>query len=138
MTADRVGGISGLGQRVQNDLVQAIGVAAVAGMHHQFRNGYCRAAALGAVFAESLGLGADAAVKLDVRTEHAVAVQDIAGADRLAEMGGDFRSIVLSSQFQISKDFQSSKTAEQSQTVSVVQTCPLFPLSMIFSTMSST
>lgn len=90
MTADRVGGISGLGQRVQNDLVQAIGVAAVAGMHHQFRNGDCRAAALGAVFAESLGLGADAAVKLDVRTEHAVAVQDIAGADRLAEMGETF------------------------------------------------
>ena len=46
MTADRVGGISGLGQRVQNDLVQAIGVAAVAGMHHQFRNGDCRASPL--------------------------------------------------------------------------------------------
>ena len=91
VAADRVGGIGGLGERIQNALVQTVGMAAVAGVHHQFGNGDRGAAALGAVFIESLTLGADAAVQLDVRAahgggEHAVAIPDVADADGFAEV----------------------------------------------------
>ena len=91
VAADGVGGVGGLGQRIQDALVQTVGVAAVAGVDHQLTDGDRRAAALGAVLVKGLGLGADAAVQLNVRAahgggEHAVAIPDVADADGLAEI----------------------------------------------------
>ncbi len=91
VAADGVGGVGGLGQGVQNALVQTVGVASVAGVHHQLADRDRRAAALGAVLVKGLRLGADAAVQLDVRAahgggEHAVAIPDVADADGLAKV----------------------------------------------------
>ena len=88
---DGVGSVGGLGQGVENAFIQAVGVAAVGGVHHQLRDGDGRGTALGAVLVKGLGFRADAAIQLDVRPahgggEHAVLKKHITYANRCAQM----------------------------------------------------
>ena len=71
MPTDGVSGIGGAGQRVQNALVQMIGVGAVGlGMNHTLRHGDRRRAALGPQLIEGGGFGANTAVVGDISAAH--------------------------------------------------------------------
>ena len=92
MTTNCIGGVGSFGERIQNALIQPVGVAPIAWVYHQLGHGDSRAAALGTVFIEGLGLRADAAVQFNVRAahggrEHAVAIPYVSNTDRFAEMG---------------------------------------------------
>lgn len=93
MAADGVRRVGGAGQRVEDALVQVVGVGAVGlGVDHALGHRHRRRAALGPQFVEGRGLGADAAVVGDVGAahgggEHPVAEDDPRDGNGGAQMG---------------------------------------------------